>query len=309
VYPNLKMAKQGKDLKLALQRGDGELWDNLHEDAVWLELNPELKEVILPPMTTRVQVRSFMEATLERLTATPPPPRDFRPQARGKAPLPPRPESAPSQPPHFVDIATDDSDEDETPLVRMKKRTHAEVEGGHRVFVSKRQFRATPRQQSPLHSRQPPSAEQRPPNPTRAAHSPAAGHRVPPTHPIQVAPLQSRSPSPERVAILLPPPPPKQMPSSPGAHMSADAPLPPVTPASHMAAPTQERDEATGLRKERHAFYLKAASAARGAVKMDNSKPPLRPTIQPPGLYHLMACGLLSIDLEHGQFEDFEQQV
>jgi hypothetical protein len=309
VYPNLKTAKQGKDLKLALQRGDGELWDNLHEDAVWLELNPELKEVILPPITARVQVQSFMEATLERLTATPPPPRDFRPQARGKAPLPPRPESAPSQPPHFVDIATDDSDEDETPLVRMKKRTHAEVEGGHRVFVSKRQFRATPRQQSPLHSRQPPSAEQRPPNPTRAAHSPTAGHKVPPTHPIQVAPLQSRSPSPERVAILLPPPPPKQMPSSPGAHMPADAPLPPVTPASHMAAPTQERDEATGLRKERHAFYLKAASAARGAVKMDNSKPPLRPTIQPPGLYHLMACGLLSIDLEHGQFEDFEQQV
>ena len=146
VYPNLKTAKQGKDLKLALQRRDGELWDNLHEDAVWLKLNTELKEVILPPNTARVQVCSFMEPTLERLTATPPPPRDFRPPAKGKAPLPPRPTSAPSHPPHFVEIASDESEEDETPLVRVKKRSHAEVEGAHRVFVSKRQFRATPRQ-------------------------------------------------------------------------------------------------------------------------------------------------------------------
>ena len=99
------------------------------------------------------------------------------------------------------------------------------------------------------------------------------------------------------------------MPSSPAAHMPPDAPLPHVTLAAHMETPTQERDEASTLRKERHAFYLKAASAARGTIKMDNPKPPLRPTIQPPGLYHLIACGLLTIDVEHGKFEDFQQQV
>jgi hypothetical protein len=108
VYSNLKTAKQGKDLKLTLQRGDGELWDNLHDEQVWLDLNLELKEVTPPPPRARVQVRSFMEETLQRLTAYPPPPREFRPQAKGKAPLPPRPDSAPSEPPIFVDIANDE---------------------------------------------------------------------------------------------------------------------------------------------------------------------------------------------------------
>jgi hypothetical protein len=303
VYPNLKTAKQGKDLKLALQRGDGELWDNLHDEQVWLDLNPELKEVTPPPPGARVQVRSFMEGTLQRLTAYPPPPREFRSQAKGKAPLPPRPNSAPSQPTVVVDIDDDASDEDETPLVRMKKRSHAEMEGGHRCSISKRQWKAAPRKQSPLSSTQSVGEEQRTPNPPRPAH------RVPPPHPIQVAPLQTRSPSPERGAILLPPPPPKQVPSTPAAHVPPDAPLPPVTPATRMETPTEEHDMALGLRKERHAFYLKAASAARGTVKMDHPKPPLMTPLEPPALYHLMACDLLPIDLEQGKFEDFEVQV
>ena len=50
VYPNLKTAKQGKDLKLALQRGDGAVWGSLHDNAIWLDLNPELKDVTYPPL-------------------------------------------------------------------------------------------------------------------------------------------------------------------------------------------------------------------------------------------------------------------
>lgn len=45
VYPNLKTAKQGKDLKLALQRGDGSVWESLHDNSIWLDLNPEQRDV------------------------------------------------------------------------------------------------------------------------------------------------------------------------------------------------------------------------------------------------------------------------
>ena len=250
-----------------------------------------------------------MEATLERLTAYPPPPRDFRPQPKSKGALPPMHHSAPPEATAFVDLPDDESDEDEAPPVKPKKRSHAEMEGGHRVFHSKQQFRAQHQKQSPLHSRHTAGGDHRPPNPPRPAHPSAAGHRAPPPHPIQVTPLQTRSPSPERVAILLPPPPTQQVPPSPAVHVPPDAPLPPVTPATHMETPRQEHDLALGLRKERHAFYLKATTAARGTVKMDIPKPPLRPPIQPPGLFHLMACGLLAFDLEHGKYEDFEAQV
>ena len=47
VYPNLKTTKQGKDLKMALQRGD--VWENLQDEEVWFTLNPELLDVTKPP--------------------------------------------------------------------------------------------------------------------------------------------------------------------------------------------------------------------------------------------------------------------
>ena len=50
VYPNLKTAKQGKDLKIALQRGERSLWDVLQDNSMWLELNPELRDVTFPPL-------------------------------------------------------------------------------------------------------------------------------------------------------------------------------------------------------------------------------------------------------------------
>jgi hypothetical protein len=54
VYPNMKTAKQSKDLKLALQRGDGSVWGSLQDDSIWLELNPELNDVIYPPLGAKV---------------------------------------------------------------------------------------------------------------------------------------------------------------------------------------------------------------------------------------------------------------
>jgi hypothetical protein len=68
-------------------------------------------------------------------------------------------------------------------------------------------------------------------------------------------------------------------------------------------------DVASGLRKERQAFYVRAATSARNSVKMDIPKPALRPPIQPPGLYYLIPCGLLNFDLECGEFGAFQEEV
>jgi hypothetical protein len=70
-----------------------------------------------------------------------------------------------------------------------------------------------------------------------------------------------------------------------------------------------DSDIASGLRKERQAFYVRAATQARNSVKMDIPKPALRPPIQPPGLYNLIPCGLLHFDLEFGDFDAFQEEV
>lgn len=91
--------------------------------------------------------------------------------------------------------------------------------------------------------------------------------------------------------------------------------MPPATPLSS-AAPaleketsTAENDIATRLRKERQAFYIKAASAARSSVTMDIPKPALGPPMQPPGLFYLLVCGLLRFDLESVDFPAFVEEV
>ena len=63
------------------------------------------------------------------------------------------------------------------------------------------------------------------------------------------------------------------------------------------------------LRKDRHAFYMRAASTAWVSVRMDTPKPVLRSSIQPPGLFHLVACGLINFDFERGELQTFEAEV
>ena len=296
VYPNLKTAKQGKDLKAAIERGERSVWDNLQDNSMWLELNPELMEATYPPAGARVQVRRFMERSIDRLRAS-------HPRPEGGSQSAPRADRSPirrTPPPpleEVVDLGDDATDEAEPPLSRPKKRSHARMEKGHRVFTSTRQWKSVPRRHHPTP----------PPQPAQAA-------LAPPPHPISVKPIASRSPTPERRIILAPPSPIPQA-----------APTPPVTPVSPMQAargepdiaslvpPMQasrsEPDIATVLKKERQFFYVQAVAAARGSVRMEVPKPMLRPPIQPPGLFHLIPCGLLKFDLECGDYHAFQEEI
>ena len=296
VYPNLKTAKQGKDLKLALQRGEGSIWGSLGDDSVWLDLNPELKDLIYPPLGARVQVRKFFLPSIATLQATPAHPRDVRPQAKSTSQRPPKHQPA-SQEGEFVVLEDDDDEQDpETPPSRPKKRPHAQMEEGQRPYFTSRAFKVSPRKVAPM-----PQAERHSQHPPRSTRQPCSdgSQRRPPPHPIRVAPIQSRSPSPERAVILHPP---TQFP------MPHVPPTPSPMPPSMNDSPSSQ-DRATCLRKDRQAFYVKVASGAQASVKMDTPKPALRPPIQPPGLYFLIACGLLNLDLEFGEFQGFEGEV
>jgi hypothetical protein len=282
VYPNLKTAKQGKDLKATLQKGECGLRDVLQDESMWLELNPELRDVTYPPTGVRVHSRRFMEPTIEGLTAS-------HVTMRGGEQSRPRPQ--PQQSPlrhsaepvasNFVDLGDDNTDDVEPPNSRPKKRSHARMEEGHRVFHSTRQFKTVPRR----HNHEPAARKVRP-------------QPGPPPHSIWVSLIQARSPSPERMAILARPSP-----------VACDAPTPPVTHVPPMQSPRAHPDIAMGLRKERQAFYVGATTLAHASVQMDSPKPALRPPIQPPGLYHLMQCGLLKFDAECSEFHVFEEEL
>ena len=277
VYPNLKTAKQGKDLKLALQRDSRAVWETLHYNSIWFDLNPELKDVVHPPPGARVQERHFMLPTLEILTACAAPVGDPQPQGKCKPQRPPRQPIAPSAEPPFVDLDEDGDDESEAAHFcrQPKKRTHAHMAGGHGVSQESRQFKDK-------HTRN--SAEGVP--------------RRPPSQPMSVTPIQARSPSPERAAILAPP-----TPAKPAASEGGRAPVSP------QQFSTGSEAVAVALRKDRQQFYVKAASAARASVKMDVPKPQLMPPIQPPGMFYLMTCGLVKFDLECGELHEFQEMV
>ena len=280
VYPNLRTAKQGKDLKAYLQRGEGSLWDLMRDNSMWLELNPELKDPTSPPAGARVHVRNFLEATIEHLTPSHVS-RAGGEQSRARPPRSPMRETVRDATSEFVDLGDDGPDDAVPPAARPKKRSHSRMEDDHRPGHSARQFQPPPKRQHP--------------QPARGAARPKT---APPPHPIRVTPIQSRSPSPDRMAILAPPSP-----------VPSGAPTPPDTPVPPMESPRDVPDSAMGLRKERQAFYMRVAASARGSVKMDIPKPPLRPPIEPPGLYHLMQCGLLNFDLDFGDFDNFQEEV
>ena len=166
VYPNLKTAKQGKDLKLALQRGVGSVWDSLQDETIWLDLNPELREVTYSPPGARVQQRRFMEQTLENLTPCPTPATDSRPQGTPTPHRPPR--QQPSQP-AFVVLEDDGDDDPEAIPSRPKKRSHADMADGHRVHHSSRQFRDLHRRPTPMPRGPNKSVERQPPLPQRSS--------------------------------------------------------------------------------------------------------------------------------------------
>jgi len=261
----LKTAKQGKDLKAALERGDGSIWNNLRDNSVWLELNPELKDVVYPPVGVKVQVRRFMEPSLSSLTACPAVTTECRAQPKVRQPIHRNQHTAPPAEPTFVNLP-DDEDDDTPP--QSKKRSHAQMAEEQRAFHSSRRFRDAHGRRSP----------QNPPKSARGA--PAQNvDRDGPTHPIRVTPLQSRQPSPDKVATPDAPP-----------DVSTD-------------------DAASMLRKDRHAFYMRAASTARVSVRMDTPKPVPKPSIQPPGLFYLVACGLINFDFERGELQTFEAEV
>lgn len=287
VYPNLKTAKQGKDLKAALQRGERSVWDVLQNNTTWLELNPELKDASYPPPGARVQIRRFMQPTIEHLRPsliTKGAGQKWR-ASRPQSPKRQRPQSSASD---FVDLGEDGTDEVEPTSQRPKKRSRERMEEGHPVFHSARQSKPAPKRHHPQSSQQSGRPEPQP-------HS----------HPIRVTPIQSRSPSPDRLPILAPP--------SPAA---TAAPAPPVTPVTPMESSRGDAESSRGeahvasvLRKERQAFYVRAATSARISVKMEIPKPALRPPIHPPGLCYLIPCGLLNFDLECGEFDAFQEEV
>lgn len=147
----------------------------------------------------------------------------------------------------------------------MSLRAH--MADGHRVFHSSRQFKAAQTKPTP-HG----GGERQSTHPAeRSRLATASGvHQRPPPQPLRVTPIQSRSPSSERIAIL----PPLTL----APHAVVDSPMSHVFP---MQTSTGSEDVALRLRKDRQVFYVKVASAARSSVKMDNPKHALRPPIQP----------------------------
>ncbi len=208
VYPNLKTAKQGKDLKLALHRGDGSVWESLQDNSIWLDLNPELREPTFPPPGAKVQQRRFMEPTIDRLTAC-------QATGGGSAPCKPRPErppkprSAPAAATEFVDLQ--DSPDDDPPIPQPNKRSHAQMEEGHKVYHSRRQFKPMQKKTNVEPSRPSGGGERQKANIARSSR-PSPG---PPPQPLRVKPIQTRSPTPERGAILALPTPVPHVPPPP----------------------------------------------------------------------------------------------
>lgn len=115
------------------------------------------------------------------------------------------------------------------------------------------------------------------PKSARVTSAPNVGRERAPSHHIRVTPLQSRQPFPDRNVI-------------------------PDTPTD--ASTNCSYDVTSPLNKDRHAFFMRAASATRVSVKMDTQKPTLKPD-----LFYLIACCLLNFDFERGEFQAFEAEV
>ena len=239
-----------------------------------------------------------MEPTLDTLTASAAPGcGSHREKAATQRPSKAR--GIPESSPDVVDLGDDNNGDSDTvtPPSQPRKRTHSAMEEDWGVFHDPRQFKRVHRKSAAEQSRRPAQPDRHKTNPGRTSNLSSC----PPPQPLRVAPIQSRSPSPERVAILGPETP---VPNVPGA-----APISSETPIPHNENSAGEVDVAAKLRKDRQAFYLKATNAARMEVKMDTAKPPLMPPLAPPGLFHLLQCGFLKFDVHKGSFPDFQEEV
>lgn len=206
------------------------------------------------------------------------------PHPKPRTPLPCRPNTATPVWPTFVDLQDDDEHEATPPWTN--KHSHTEMAEEHQVFWENHM------KWNPEHGRQSIGGDPPIPNLAQVAHLPSVGREGSSPHPIRVTLIAIRSPSPDR-GVFFP------------VHSSAVN----VPPDAHLPFATPSDEMVLGLWRDRHAFHMRTANAARGSMKMNNPKPALRPPIQHPGLFHLMACDLLTFNLERGEFQAFEDKV
>ena len=101
-----------------------------------VSLNPELRDLIYPLFGASVHEQWFMEPTLERLMACSTPIGDFWAQRKHRSQCPPMQVLSLPTAPNFVDFEDNNNDEPQGPLAQPKKRSHAHMEDGSRVFHS-----------------------------------------------------------------------------------------------------------------------------------------------------------------------------
>ena len=230
--------------------------------------------------------RHFMEHTLESLSVCLPPAAECRPHPKPMASLHRRPNTTMSTSAAFVDLHDDDDvkEKHETTPFRTNKRSHVKMGKEDHVYGRNH------RKRHPQHGRESVGGDRPGPNPARTTHPPSVDREGSPSRPIRVISIATRCHSLDRDVFW-------------SAHFHA-ANVPPKVP---LPSDTPSDDMIAGLQRDRHAFAMRAANVARMSVKMDNPKPTLRPPIQPPGLFHLMPCGLLTFNLERDEFQAFEE--
>ena len=201
-----------------------------------------------------------MEHTLESLKACLPPAAEYRPHPKPRAPLHRKPNITVPAPTNFVDLHDDDDvdEEHEAAPCRTNKSSHAEMEEEDHIYVRNHKKRY------PQHGRESIGGDRSAPNNRQATHSPSVDREGPPFGPIRVTSIATRCPS-SNMDVF-------RHARSHATNVLSDTPLPYDTPSDDMVA---------GLRRDRHLFAMRAANVARTSVKMDNSKPTLRPPIQP----------------------------
>lgn len=225
-----------------------------------------------------------MEPTLDTLTASAAPGcGSHREKAATQRPSKAR--GIPESSPDVVDLGDDNNGDSDTvtPPSQPRKRTHSAMEEDWGVFHDPRQFKRVHRKSAAEQSRRPAQPDRHKTNPGRTSNLSSC----PPPQPLRVAPIQSRSPSPERVAILGPETP---VPNVPGA-----APISSETPIPHNENSAGEVDVAAKLRKDRQAFYLEGYQCSTYGSEDGHSQTPFDASISTPRSISFVAVWISKI--------------